>query len=156
MNQVMLVGYLAADPEVRTIKYGEGEFKAAVYRIAVNRWGSKKENQKADFIRCECYRGAAEFAEKYFRKGSHISVVGRLQTDSYTKEDGTTVYKTYVAVEKQQFEGGKKSDDAPAGGDAPKPAAQPQAQPQAAPEYDYGDSTPGFSELEDLEGELPF
>lgn len=41
----------------------------------------------------------AEFAEKYLHKGTKVVVTGRLETGSYTKDDGTKVYTTTVVVE---------------------------------------------------------
>ena len=46
---------------------------------------------------------AGEFAEKYLHKGTKICVSGRIQTGSYTRQDGTKVYTTDVVVEDQEF-----------------------------------------------------
>ena len=45
----------------------------------------------------------AEFIEKYFHKGQRIGVTGRIQTGSYTKEDGTKAYTTDVIAEHVEF-----------------------------------------------------
>lgn len=97
MNKVILTGRLVADPEVR-----EGTSKVAKYRLAVDR-RFRKEEQTADFISCVAFSKSAEFAEKYLRKGIKIGVTGRIQTGSYTKNDGTKVYTTDVVVDEQEF-----------------------------------------------------
>ena len=57
----------------------------------------------ADFISCVAFGKAGEFAEKYLHKGTKICVSGRIQTGSYTRQDGTKVYTTDVVVEDQEF-----------------------------------------------------
>lgn len=46
---------------------------------------------------------SAEFAEKYFKKGTKVAVVGKIQIGSYKNKDGVTVYTTDVIVEEQEF-----------------------------------------------------
>ena len=43
------------------------------------------------------------FSEKYFRKGTKVLVVGRIQTGSYVNKDGQKVYTTDIIVEEQEF-----------------------------------------------------
>lgn len=45
----------------------------------------------------------AEFAEKYFRKGTKIAISGRIQTGNYTNREGQKVYTTEVVIEEQEF-----------------------------------------------------
>ena len=61
------------------------------------------DQQTADFISCVAFGKAGEFAEKYLHKGTKICVSGRIQTGSYTRQDGTKVYTTDVVVEDQEF-----------------------------------------------------
>ena len=55
---------------------------------------------------------SAEFAEKYFKQGTKIVAVGRLQTGSFTNKDGNKVYTTDVIVDEQFFAESKKSSSA--------------------------------------------
>lgn len=104
MNKVILMGRLTKDPEVR---YSQGENPMAIarYSIAVDRRGGRNntDGQTADFINCVAFGKAAEFTEKYLRKGTKIAVTGRIQTGSYTNKDGVKVYTTDVVVEEQEF-----------------------------------------------------
>ena len=102
MNKVILMGRLTRDPEVR---YSGGDNATAVarYSLAVDRRFKRDNEPSADFINCVGFGKTAEFAEKYFRKGMRICVVGRIQTGSYTNRDGQKVYTTDVVVEEQEF-----------------------------------------------------
>lgn len=103
MNKVILLGRLTRDPEVR---YTQGNELMAVarYSLAVDRQGKKDENkQNADFISCVAFGKRGEFAEKYLHKGTKIAVCGRLQTGSYTAQDGTKRYTTDVVVDEHSF-----------------------------------------------------
>ena len=107
MNKVILMGRLTGDPEVR---YGTGERNMAVgrYTLAVDRRYKRDGEQQADFIRCVAFDKAAEFAEKYFRKGMRVCVTGRIQTGDYTNREGRKVYTTDVIIEEQEFAESKK------------------------------------------------
>lgn len=101
MNKVVLVGRCVRDPEVR---YGGANNTAvAKYTLAVDRKYKKDGEPTADFINCVAFGRLGEFAEKYFRKGTKVAVVGRIQTGSYTNKDGVRVYTTDVVIEEQEF-----------------------------------------------------
>ena len=102
MNKVILMGRLTRDPEVR---YSQGDNATAVARftLAVERRIKRDNEASADFINCVSFGRSAEFAEKYFRKGTKIVICGRIQTGSYTNKDGQKVYTTDIAIEEQDF-----------------------------------------------------
>ena len=102
MNKVILMGRLVRDPEV---KYSQGDNPLAIarYTLAVDRRFHRDGEQNADFINCVAFGKGGEFAEKYFRKGTKITICGRIQTGSYTNKDGVKVYTTDVVVEDQEF-----------------------------------------------------
>ena len=102
MNKVILMGRLTKDPEVRQTQGAEPVTNAR-YTLAVDRRGKKQEGQQADFISCVAFGKAGEFAEKYLHKGTKICVSGRIQTGSYTRQDGTKAYTTDVVIEEQEF-----------------------------------------------------
>ncbi len=150
MNKVILMGRLTRDPEIR---YSQGEQSTAVarYTLAVDRRFTRNnggDQQTADFIGCVAFGRAAEFAEKYFRKGLKIVITGRIQTGSYTNRDGQKVYTTDVVVEDQEFAESKNANsgtDNFGGGFAPADRPSPSA---------AGD---GFMNIPDgIDEELPF
>ena len=107
MNKVILMGRLTKDPEV---KYSQDQTAVARYTLAVDRI-----KEGTDFVNCVAFTKSAEFAEKYFKKGMKVAVVGRIQTGSYKNKDNQTVYTTDVVVENQEFcESKKDSQEAPA------------------------------------------
>ena len=132
MNKVILMGRLTRDPEVR---YSQGENSTAIarYTLAVDRRFRRNNDgeQTADFIGCVAFGKAGEFAEKYFKKGQMVGVVGRLQVRSWDDNEGKRHWTTEVVVEEQHFAESRASfesnssrgDYAPA---APAPAAPKQ------------------------------
>lgn len=107
MNKTLLIGRLTRDPEVR---YSQGEQSMAIARFSLavdRRFKRDGDNQSADFISCVAFGKTAEFIEKYVFKGTKIAVEGRIQTGSYTNNDGNKVYTTDVVVEQVEFAGAK-------------------------------------------------
>lgn len=140
MNKVILMGRMTKDPEVR---YSQGDTPTATARfsLAVDRKFKREGEQNADFINCVAFGRTGEFIEKYGKKGTKFLAEGRIQTGSYTKQDGTKVYTTDVVVEQVEFAESKSSNDAPS-------KVIPLPQPS------NGD---GFVNLSDLsDEELPF
>lgn len=119
MNKVILMGRLTRDPEVR-YSGGDNATTIAKYSLAVDRRFKRDNEPSADFINCVGFGKTAEFAEKYFRKGMRICVVGRIQIGSYTNRDGQKVYTTYVVVEEQGFAESKGASENN-GADRPQP-----------------------------------
>lgn len=110
MNKAIEIGSLTRDPEVR---YSQGNNTAvARYTIAVDRKFKREGEQTADFIPCVVFGKQAEFAEKYFRKGTKVVISGRITTGSYTNKDGQKIYTTEITVEEQEFAESKGSSEA--------------------------------------------
>lgn len=148
MNKVILVGRLTRDPEVR---YTQGENATAVARftLAVDRRIKRDNEASVDYINCVSFGRSAEFAEKYFHKGTKIVIVGRIQTGSYTNKDGQKVYTTDIVIEEQDFAESKAASQQNNSGNAQNASNNQQAQqpkPQTSPD--------GFMSADD-EG-LPF
>ena len=106
MNKVILMGRLTKDPEVIYSATNSGENLAiARFTLAVDRKYRKRnesENQ-ADFLPCVAFGKLGELAEHYYKKGTKLALVGRIQTDSFTNKDGKKVYTTEVVVEEAEF-----------------------------------------------------
>lgn len=108
MNKWIGIGRLTRDPEVR---YSQENSSLAIarYTLAIDRRKTQNnENPGADFISCIAFGKAAEFAEKYFTKGTKIAVTGRIQTGHYTNKDGNEVYTTDIIVEETEFAESKR------------------------------------------------
>ncbi len=137
MNKWIGMGRLCADPEV---KYSTGENATCIarYRIAVERRHKRDGEQEADFISIVAFGKLGEFAEKYLHKGTKVVVAGRIQTGSYTNNDGVKVYTTDIIAEEQEFAESKNS--------------QGNAETQANTQTDSN----GFYSIPDIQEELPF
>ena len=107
LNKVILGGRISNDLELKQTTSG---ISVITFSIAINRRGSKDEQQKADFIEIKAWRQTAEFVSRYFRKGSSICIVGELQTDSWTDQQGQKRYKTYVNASEAMFVDSKNDD----------------------------------------------
>lgn len=110
LNCVVLMGRLVADPVLTVAPSGK---EICRFRIAVERNGGERI---ADFIPIICFGSSANFVEKYFRKGSMVSVQGKLQTGSYTDGKGIKRSSFEIKADEISFCGEKKS----AGQSAPK------------------------------------
>lgn len=156
MNNVILMGRLTADPELRQTQSG---ISSCRFTIAVNR---KFKNQNgeydADFISCVAWRQTAEFISRYFSKGSMICVSGSLRTGSYTDRNHSDVthYTTDVFVDGVEFTGEKKQQGTTSSYQQPQQQRQPQQNAQPAPPttQDYSN----LSEFEEIlsDGDVPF
>lgn len=118
MNKVILMGRLTRDPEIRYTQ-SDNATCVAKYTLAVDRRFKRDGEPDADFISCVAFGKAGEFAEKYLSKGIKILVTGRIQTGSYTNNDGDKIYTTDVIVEEHEFcesksAGGNNTQAAPA------------------------------------------
>ena len=100
MNSVNLTGRFTRDPEVR---YTDSGSSIARFSIACDRRYKQEGGPTADFISCVAFGKTAEFIEKYFRKGMKIEISGRIQTGSYTNQEGNKVYTTDVVAEQVGF-----------------------------------------------------
>lgn len=97
MNNVVLVGRLTRDVELRTTASGTS---TASFSIAVERnFRNQQGEREADFINCVAWRGTAETLARYTHKGARIAVQGRIQTRNYENQQGQRVYVTEVVVE---------------------------------------------------------
>lgn len=106
MNKTLLIGRATKDPDIRYTQ-SEQPMTIARFNLAVDRRFKKDGEQSADFISCVAFGKTAEFIEKYVFKGTKIAVEGRIQTGSYTNNDGNKVYTTDVVVEQVEFAGSK-------------------------------------------------
>lgn len=101
MNNVILIGRLTRDPEVR---YTSGTQTAVcTFTVAIDRPVKKDGEKQADFPRVICFGKQAENCEKFLAKGRLVGVQGRIQTGSYKDKDGRTAYTTDVVADRVEF-----------------------------------------------------
>lgn len=104
VNKVILIGRLAADPDVRTIANGT---QVAKLRLATNTYGGKNEDgtkrEHSDFHNLVVFGQQAEVASSYLRKGRLVYAEGRSQTRSWDTPEGQRRYTTEVVVDSFQM-----------------------------------------------------
>lgn len=133
MNQVVLIGRLARDPELR---FTAGSGKAvATFTIAVDR-GFGRDKQ-ADFFRVVVWDKLGELCANYLAKGRQVAVQGRLQNNNYETQSGEKRYTTEVVAATVQFlDRGNRND-------------------QSENTNDYS-NPPGFEPIDDDDPDIPF
>lgn len=114
MNQVVLIGRLTKDPEIRYAQNGNAQ---CIFTLAVDRGLSREKKEEmtasgkptADFIRIIVWGKSAENCSKYLSKGSQCAVNGKIVTGSYEASDGTRRYTTDVNANFVEFLRGTES-----------------------------------------------
>ena len=139
INKVILVGNVGVDPEIRTTESG---VKVARVRLATTeRIYNRQTNESTDLTEWHTvtlWRGLADVADRYVRKGSQLYIEGRLRTREWTDKDNIKRYSTEILADDMKLLG-RRQDNQPAqqGGYAQPqqgaPAAQQYAQPAAQP-----------------------
>ena len=98
MNRTILIGRLTKDPDFGTTNSGVSYCR---FTLAVPRVGSKDDT--VDFINILTWRTTAELAHKYLKKGDKCGVVGRIQIDNYTAQDGSKKTQAQVIADEIEF-----------------------------------------------------
>lgn len=142
VNKVILIGNLGADPEVRHL---EGGTAVANFNIATSETfkdkntGEKRTN--TEWHRIVLWRGLAEIAEKYLKKGSKVYIEGRLRTRSWDDQSGQTRYTTEIQGDNLTML--DRRDDNQQSGVDPEPMRASSPRPTAA-------ATAGADDMDDL------
>lgn len=104
MNNVILMGRLTRDPE---LKYANNGTAFCKFTVAVNRDFNREET---DFINCLAFKKTAETIAEYLSKGKRIALQGKIQTGSYENKNGEKVNTFEVIVDKFEFVDSSRSD----------------------------------------------
>ncbi|MBX7094683.1 MAG: single-stranded DNA-binding protein [Flavobacteriales bacterium] len=100
VNKVILIGNLGKDPEIRRMENGIG--KASITLATSESYRDRNTNEEktiTDWHNVVLWRGLADVAEKYLRKGMQVYVEGKLKTRSYQDKDGATKYITEIVAD---------------------------------------------------------
>lgn len=107
INKAILIGNVGKDPEVKTV----GEYKVATFTLATTERGYTLANgtqvpDRTEWHNIVAWRGLADIAQNWIKKGSQIYVEGKICTRSYQK-DGSTHYITEIIADNIQLLGTK-------------------------------------------------
>ena len=112
VNQVVILGYVGAEPKVTRLDNGACVAKFSV--ATSEKWTDKKgeKQEVTTWHSVELWRGIAEVAEKYLHKGDKVYIQGKLKNNSYDDKDGKKVYQTYIVGETMELLGQKPNTTA--------------------------------------------
>lgn len=108
LNTAILQGRFTSTPELKTTANGT---PVTSFTLAIPRDYKGKDGQEVtDFIDCVAWRQTAEFAAKYFEKGSAAIVKGSIEVRSYEDKNGNKRKATEIKVDNLYFCETKKRD----------------------------------------------
>ncbi len=115
LNKVIIIGNLAADPELKSTPTGQS---VCNFRVATNRiWTDKKSSQQqkeTEFHTVVAWGKLAEIASQFLKKGSLAMVEGRLRTRSWEDQSGQKRFRTEIVAQNLQLgPRGVKTSSAP-------------------------------------------
>lgn len=117
INKVILIGNLGKDPEVRTLESG---VKVATFSLATTESYKNKNGDRVEHTEWHnivLWRGQAEVAEKFLKKGNPVYIEGRIRTRSYEDSNNVKKYITEIQGDNMTMLGGRRDQDA-----APQPS----------------------------------
>lgn len=110
MNNVSLIGRLTKDVDLRYVS--KNSMAVGSFTLAVNRdVKSLQGERKTDYISVVMWGKTAEFAYKYFSKGSRVGVTGEIHSRVWEDAEKTRHYVTEVVADKVYFADSKLKDD---------------------------------------------
>tara|TARA_Y100001972_G_C7666449_1_gene337095 strand:+ start:2765 stop:3211 length:447 start_codon:yes stop_codon:yes gene_type:complete len=145
VNKVIIVGRLGKEPEVRHLENGASvaNFPVATSEVYKDRnTGERKE--QTEWHNVVLWRGLADVAEKYLKKGDMVYVEGKLRTRSWEK-DGITRYTTEIVGDNMTMLGNSGGGGQASGGSQ-----------QTQDRYQESESQPVNQPQEDATDDLPF
>jgi single-strand DNA-binding protein len=135
VNQVILMGNLTRDPELRQTPNGQSvvSFSLALNRSYKDASGDWKE--ATDYVDCVAWAALAERVAQYLSKGRRVLVQGRLQSRSW-EQDGQKRSKLETLVNDVTFLDSRGGEDSSGPQDREEPAATKPASKKKAEKED--------------------
>ena len=123
MNNVVLIGRLTRDPEMKFIP--ASGMAVTKFTLAVDKELPKEKKQEAvsqgkptaDFLNITSFGKQAENCANYLAKGSQCAIHGRITSGSYTTQEGEKKYFTNIIADRVEFVGSQKGQQGKAGSD---------------------------------------
>ena len=132
LNEVILMGRLTRDPDVRMTQNGT---TAANFALACERdYAPQGQDRETDFFDIVAFRNTADFVGQYFAKGQLVAVKGRLQQRDWTDKQGNKRRTTEILADRCYFAEKRQDRDASDTGfqqmsdSTPVPFAEPDMQ----------------------------
>ena len=123
LNEVILMGRLTRDPDVRMAQNGT---TAANFALACERdYAPQGQDRETDFFDIVAFGKTADFAGQYFAKGQLVAVKGRLQQRDWTDKQGNKRRTTEILADRCYFAEKRQDRDASSGGFQQMPDSTP-------------------------------
>ena len=110
INRVILIGNLGKDPEIR---HTEGGVTIARFPIATSETYKDKTGNKVErteWHNIVAWRGLAEVAEKYLKKGQSVYIEGRIRSNNYQDKEGVQRYSIEIVADNMTMLGGGRGE----------------------------------------------
>ena len=110
VNKVILIGNLGKDPEVRHLDNGVAvaNFSLATTESYTNKQGDRVN--QTEWHNIVLWRGLADIAEKYLKKGNSVYVEGKISTRKWEDKEGNARYSTDIIADKMTMLGAKQEN----------------------------------------------
>ena len=141
LNKVLLIGNVGDDPNIKNL---DGGVKVATLRIATNEY--YKDNKHTEWHTVVAWRGLADVAEKYIKKGTLVYVEGKIRRRKFTDKDGNERYSFEIQADVIRMLGRTGSTETSA----------KENEPTADDFLSEDVSTPEFDKTEEGDDDLPF
>ncbi len=112
VNKVILVGNVGKDPEM---KYFDNDVSKANFSVATSERGYTTSNgtqvpERTEWHNVVCWRGLAQIAEKFVKKGTLVYIEGKIKTRSYDDKSGVKRYITEIIADNLELLSRKSSN----------------------------------------------
>ena len=153
INKVILIGNVGADPEIRTLESGA---KVARIRLATTERIYNRQTQETkdhtEWHSVTLWRGLADVADRFVRKGSQVYVEGRIRSRDWTDDAGNKRYAVDILADDLKLLG-RRGDSTP-GNDTYGQSANYQSsaasRPSASPRTGAPEVMPPAEDPDDL------
>lgn len=140
-NQLICIGNLTKEPELRYLPSGSAVFNNTVATSHKYKTQSGEQKDETAFIDFVIFGKGAEIANQYLHKGSKVFLEGRLKQESWEKE-GQKHTKLVLQVETMKMLDGKKDGDSTQ--QKPQSRQPQQVQQNYVPEYEINEENIPF------------
>jgi single-strand DNA-binding protein len=115
VNKVILVGHVGKDPEVRYLESNTPYCRLSLATSEVYKNKAGERVTTTEWHNVVLWRGLAEVAEKYVKKGTQVYIEGRLRTRSWDDKDKNKRYTTEIVADVLQLLGKRIEEHATPG-----------------------------------------
>ena len=160
VNKVILIGNVGKDPDVR---YLENNVRVANFPLATTERGYTMSNgtqvpDRTEWHTIVVWRGLAEVAEKYVRKGARLYIEGKIKSRTYEDKAGNRRYITEIYADDMQILARPQNQDGQQQAQNQQQYTAPVAQPAqpVAPVASEPTAQPFIAAPTSLDSDLPF